>query len=242
MDLLWKLVNFSFIPAIIMLLAGGAATIRVPGLNLRSAVLHFAAGVVFAVVSAEFIPDLVHEHKIATTAIGFTIGTALMLAIRSWTSRAESDEKEQSGRLPSGFLMATGIDLAIDGLMLGIGFAAGAKEGILLTVALTIELLSLGIATTANLTGKRIPQRKTLLVLAGLSLLFVLSAVTGGLLSQAFTGVALAGLIAFGTAALLFLVTEELLTEAHEIEESPLLTATFFAGFLMIFLLEMLTK
>ena len=38
--------------------------------------------------------------------------------------------------------------------------------------------------------------------------------------------------------ALLYLVTEELLTEAHETEDTPLLTATFFAGFLLILVLS----
>lgn len=51
----------------------------------------------------------------------------------------------------------------------------------------------------------------------------------------------LAGVMSFGAAALLFLVTEELLTEAHEEKESPLLTAMFFAGFLLFLILEMMS-
>ena len=46
-------------------------------------------------------------------------------------------------------------------------------------------------------------------------------------------------MLAFGVAALLYLVTEELLVEAHETEDTPLATATFFAGFLALLLLEM---
>ncbi len=44
-------------------------------------------------------------------------------------------------------------------------------------------------------------------------------------------GQVLITMIAFGTAALLFLVTEELLTEAHEVKESPLMTSAFFYRF-----------
>ncbi len=54
-------------------------------------------------------------------------------------------------------------------------------------------------------------------------------------------GQVLITMIAFGTAALLFLVTEELLTEAHEVKESPLMTSAFFIGFLAVFLLELLS-
>ena len=49
------------------------------------------------------------------------------------------------------------------------------------------------------------------------------------------------GLLSFGSAALLYLVTEELLVEAHEEPETPLSTATFFAGFLLLFVLQLAT-
>jgi ZIP family zinc transporter len=43
----------------------------------------------------------------------------------------------------------------------------------------------------------------------------------------------LAGVLGFGVASLLYLVTEELLAEAHEVPDTPVVTATFFAGFLL---------
>ena len=49
----------------------------------------------------------------------------------------------------------------------------------------------------------------------------------------------LEGVLSFGVAALLYLVTEELLVKAHEVPETALTTATFFVGFLAILLIEM---
>ena len=46
-------------------------------------------------------------------------------------------------------------------------------------------------------------------------------------------------MLAFALAALLYLVTEELLAEAHETPDVPLVTALFFAGFLRFLLLGM---
>lgn len=43
----------------------------------------------------------------------------------------------------------------------------------------------------------------------------------------------------FGLSALLFLVTEELLVEAHKEEESLWLTSAFFGGFLLFLILGM---
>ena len=48
----------------------------------------------------------------------------------------------------------------------------------------------------------------------------------------------LTGFFAFGLIALLYLVTEELLIEAHEIPDRPWVTALFFAGFLLLMVLE----
>lgn len=46
-------------------------------------------------------------------------------------------------------------------------------------------------------------------------------------------------LLAAGLVALLYLVTEELLVEAHEAEETPITTAAFLVGFLVLALLRM---
>ncbi|WP_245573594.1 hypothetical protein [Curvibacter lanceolatus] len=46
------------------------------------------------------------------------------------------------------------------------------------------------------------------------------------------------GFLAFGLIALFYLVTEELLIEAHETPDCPWVTAMFFAGFLALLPLE----
>ena len=46
------------------------------------------------------------------------------------------------------------------------------------------------------------------------------------------------GFLSFGLMALLYLVTEELLVEAHEKPDSPLISAMFFVGFLALLLIE----
>ena len=67
----------------------------------------------------------------------------------------------------------------------------------------------------------------------------VLALVITGFVTARSTGLEPGTVAMFGAAALLFLVTEELLVEAHEEPETPLLTTTFFAGFLLILILGM---
>ena len=61
----------------------------------------------------------------------------------------------------------------------------------------------------------------------------IAAALLGGLL-----GPWLAGVISFGLAALLYLVTEELLVEAHEVKETHPATAMFFVGFLTLIVID----
>ena len=235
---------YSLLPMAAMMAGGVYAAFRAPGKPLRSAILHFAAGVVFSVVAVELLPDIVRQHSPLQIVLGFGLGIALMLGVRAGTRRLASkpagvtSSEVNSTRLPWGLLLGIGVDIAIDGLLLGIGFAAGGKEGVLLAFALAIELLSLGLATSTELGQIKLPRGQILRVIGGLALLFVGSA-AGGI--TALSGLAdkpLEIVLSFSLAALLFLVTEELLVEAHEGEETPWLTATFFGGFLLFLVLS----
>ncbi len=121
------------------------------------------------------------------------------------------------------------------------GFAAGARVGVLLIVALTLELLFLGVSVASSLGESGVGRRRTILTVTGLSLAVIVGALLGGTLLQGLTGLALEIVLSFGAAALLYLVTEELLTEAHEVKETPLITAAFFAGFVVLYLIELST-
>ncbi|WP_308461664.1 hypothetical protein [Hymenobacter sp. NBH84] len=157
-----------------------------------------------------------------------------------WASQTSPDEAVRPGALPMGLLTGVGIDILIDGLLLGIGFAAGAEEGMLLAIALTIEVLSLGLATAVELRQDGQGKARTVGIVAALSALLVVGAGVGITVLKGASDNVMELVLSFGLAALLFLVTEELLTEAHEEPESPWLTSAFFLGFLLFLLLGML--
>lgn len=51
-----------------------------------------------------------------------------------------------AGGMGSGLLLATFIDVATDGFIIGAGFAAGGQTGTILALGLSVELLFLGLA------------------------------------------------------------------------------------------------
>lgn len=229
---------YALIPAAAVLLGGLAAIVRPPGARLRSGVQHFAAGLVFAAIGVELLPDIVHEARPVAVIGGFSIGLALMLAIRRWAER--SGEKGVSGaRGPSGLLATLGVDLLVDGLLIGVGFAAGAKEGFLLSVALATEGLFLGLAGSVAQSKAGVSRTRIVWVTAGLASFLIVGATAGSALLGGLSGAPRELMLSFGAAALLYLVTEELLVEAHEEPETPALTGAFFLGFVVLLVVEM---
>lgn len=219
---------YTLIPAAITVLGALVAVNLRPGPVLVSAIQHFAAGVVFAAAAGEIMPDVMHGGSLPATLLGGFLGVAVMLGIR---------QMERVVKGPSGLLTMVGADIFIDGLVLGIGFAAGAKAGLLLTVALSLEVLFLGLAVTTELSETVKSRAPILLIVAGMALLMPL----GALLSTpvaALPDVYVTGFLSFGLIALLYLVTEELLVEAHEVPDRPWVTAMFFVGFLLLMSLE----
>ena len=229
---------YALFPAFAVLIGGVLAARRPPGPRLRSIFQHVAAGVVFAAVAGELLPEITAMHDVTGVIVGFAIGVALMLAVRQLTEPAEGAAEHDAN--PKGLVITVVVDLLVDGLLVGIGFAAGAEVGILVTVALTLEVLFLGLATAASLVRAGARQTQVTATSIGLGATIVTSAVAGAVVLGGLTGTPLAAMLGFGSAALLYLVTEELLVEAHEVPETPLATASFFAGFLVLLVIEML--
>jgi len=239
MNVFNQVLLFASIPASTMVIGGIIATLKKPGGNVRSLVLHFAAGVVFSVVAVEILPDIIKNHRPLLTISGFIPGVLVMLAVRKLTEGKDKTAGGTASTIPWPLITGVGLDILIDGVLLGIGFAAGNKEGILLAVALSLELLSLGMATATELANNHIPVLKAITVVIGLALVFFTSSVLGGTILQNASHNVMDTVLSFGLAALLFLVIEELLKEAHEEHETVWHTSAFFGGFLAFVILGM---
>lgn len=220
--------TFTLIPAAAIVLGAAVAVWRRPTPAFAAAIQHFAAGVVFAAAAGELLPDIKHRQSVWAVIIGGGAGIILMLLVK---------RLGETSKGTVGLVVMVAIDIFIDGLVLGIGFAAGAKQGFLLTVALTIEVLFLGLSLTGELSQTIGKPAKVLAVVAAIAVLLPIGALAGlpvGLLPNFW----IAAFFSFGLVALLYLVTEELLVEAHSVPERPWVTSMFFIGFLLILLLD----
>lgn len=220
--------SYTVIPILAAIVGGLLTLLRRPSHTAISAIQHFAAGIVFSAAAVEILPHLKHEGALWPIVIGGGLGVAAMLGLKTIGERTE-------GKI--GLVSLIAADLLIDGVVLGLAFQAGAKAGLLLTIALTIEVLFLALSVAAELGDA--PERRWLNVAttAGLALMMPVGVLLSAPLSAAPEAV-VTGAFAFGLVALLYLVTEELLVEAHESGDTPWATALFFVGFLALLILE----
>lgn len=227
---------FMLIPALVALGGGILAMFWHPSHQARSLVQHFAAGVVLSALAVELLPEIGREHAYGPILIAaFALGSLFMYAMKLWTTRMEANQTASVGGLDWGLLIATFIDIAMDGFIIGAGFAAGGETGMILALGLSVELLFLGLALTSDSTkGWRI-----VVISGALAVTVLVCAVLGNILLSGASNTVIAAALAFSAAALLYLVTEELLIEAHEVEEKPIATLVLFSGFLVFWSIQL---
>ncbi len=242
---------YALIPVVFTVIGAAAGAFWPVLARLRSYVLHLAAGVVFAVVAVELLPEIqrraaVGGAPVRDVVLGFALGIGTMLAVDRVLDRVrgEADDAANAHDLapaavPFSLLAAVAVDFLLDGLLLGVGFAAGARIGILLALAEAAEQLSVGLALAGELTRAGLGRVRVLVIVSALGMLVFLTAVLGATALSGLTGGAMEVVLSFGVAALLYLVTEELLREAHEERETTLGTAMFFVGFLAFLVIGM---
>ena len=222
-------------PVLAGILGAVIAVLRPPPPAVVSGVQHFAAGVVMAAVAGEVLPQLSERGPLWLIVVGFAAGVAVLVGMR----HLEGEESSPgAGGLPVVFLIVVGVDLFIDGLLVGTGAAVSAETAKIIAIALTVEVLFLSLSVALRLISCGASRFMAAAVTAGLSLVVAVGAILGALVLRGAGDAVLSLVLAFAAAALLWLVVEELLVEAHETPERPWTAAMFFVGFLALFCLE----
>jgi zinc transporter, ZIP family len=228
------------VPALVALAGGVLAALWRPSAAARSLIQHFAAGVVIAAIAGELLPEIERKHAPGWVLAGaFAVGSVLMYGMKLVTEKLEAGHREGQ-EVPRGLLLAVFFDVAMDGAIIGAGFAAGGETGPVLAIGLSVEMLFLGLSLTTDA-----PGGKRIIALSGaLGATVMVAAMAGKLLLGGASHTVIAGTLAFSAAALLYLVTEELLIEAHnaKVKETPASVLVLFGGFLCFWIVQLVGR
>jgi zinc transporter, ZIP family len=225
------LLIFIAIPAIALLLGALISLYKKPSDTMSCAIQHLAGGIVFAAVAVELVPSLIKTNVSAiAVATGFVIGVILMLSVDQF----DEEKMTADNKFPTTLALAIALDVFIDGLLIGISFISSQKIGIVISIALAIEISFLGLSLSIEL-----PKRaSSVLLVILLAVCILVGGVLGYTIVSQLPTVWQTGILAFGVAALLYLAAEELLVRAHQLPDGRFPTAMFFVGFLAVLLIH----
>lgn len=219
------------------ILGGIIAAFWIPRVQARSALQHFAAGVVIAAVASELIPEVQKTGTPIGILSGFAAGGLVMIGLKWMVLRFEKSR----GKLPLGLAAAAAVDTLVDGAIISAGFSTGPRLGSLLAIALAGELLFLTLSVGSEFHKNKSKRWQGLAVTTGIALLLMIGAVAAFFLLKGSSEATVAVFLSFGAAALIYLIAEELLVEnIEEAKESLFSTAMLFAGFLVVLALKLL--
>jgi ZIP family zinc transporter len=235
---LTQALSYTSLAVVAALVGGVIAVYRAPGPQMESNVQHLAAGVVFAAVAAELLPDI-HDKSPEVVIFGFATGVVAMLGIHRLSKIIEKRGVGGDFAGAAGLIIMIAIDMLIDGVLIAVTFIEEAATGIIIALALAIEVLFLGVAAVVALPDEMGKLRK-IAVPATFGLLLTIGVTVGVLTLEGAAQPTIAFILAFGAAALLYLVTEELLVKAGKVPQTPVSTTLFFVGFLAIFMLDII--
>lgn len=220
---------FLALPAVVMVVGGWLASFWQPSKTLISNVQHIAAGIILAAITIEVFPEMRRSASSPMSLVAmFAFGVLFMFGVQRLGAYLEGRAQGSAAtQLNYGLVITVFLDAALDGVTIGAGFAAGEKVGFALAIGLSVEMLFLGM----SLVSDAIQGRRVLWVCMGLAATLLATALVGYQWLSALPASTVSVALAFSAAALLYLVTEELLVEAHVHEEKSYSMLVLFAGF-----------
>jgi len=206
---------------------------------MRSAIQHFAAGAVLAAVAANVIPEVEAVGTLTGIIGGFVAGGLAMVGLKWVVVRLEREEKRGRGQ-PIGLAAAAAVDTLLDGVIIGAGFSVNPQLGTVLVAALGLELFFLTLSVGVEFHEAKLEIWKALSITVGIACMLLLGAIGSSFFLAGASKATLATVLAFGAAALIYLIAEELLVETIQAEESIFSTMMLFAGFLVLMILKLI--
>jgi zinc transporter, ZIP family len=199
--------------------------------RIRGYLLHFAAGILTAIIAVDLLPQVRENGEPAAVLIAFLTGSIAMIGIKMLSEWLEDkDDNDQ----PHGLGITAALDTTIDGFIIGAGFAASGALGTLLAFALGLELFVLTLSVSFEYLSKNAKQWKTTAITTGIAFLLAVGAVSGYMMFGGLSEQAIANVLSFASAALLYLVFEELISKGQEARRSVTTVAFFFLGFFIL--------
>ncbi len=220
--------------------AGGVLSeaVRVSQRTLSLA-LHLATGIVFGVVGIELMPRALTAEPAWVVILAFVAGGGFFMLAEKFigTIRTRMGADPASAG-PWVIFFGVAVDLFSDGVMIGAGSTLSLSLGLLLALGQVPADVPEGFATIAVFKNQGVPRRQRLLLAAGLMIPVFVGTTIGYWAVRGQPEIVSMSLLAFTAGILVTVVVEEIVPEAHEVEEARWAVAALVGGFALFALLS----
>ena len=204
-----------------------------------SLALHLAAGIVLAVVGLELMPAALNTTWAWVPILAFVGGGVFFIALEraiGFVQGRLGSEPESAG--PLAIFSGVSLDLFSDGVMIGTGTVLNPTLGLLLAVGQVPADVPEGFAAVATLRRVGIPRTRRIAMAAAFVIPILLGATLGYFALRTAPELLTLSVLAVTGGALTSVVTEEMISEAHEGETSRLGPVFLTAGFAIFALIS----
>ncbi len=207
--------------------------------RILSFALHLAAGIVFAVVGIELMPEALTAEPAWLVILAFVAGGGFFMVVEKIidvVQKRRGGDPEKTG--PWVILFGVAVDLFSDGVMIGTGSTISVGLGLLLALGQVPADVPEGFATIATFKKQGVPRRRRLLLAASLMLPIFIGATVGFWAVRGQPDIVKMSLLAFTAGILTTVVVEEIVPLAHEGEEARGAVLALVGGFALFALLS----
>ncbi|MDR2426861.1 MAG: ZIP family metal transporter [Endomicrobium sp.] len=201
-------------------------------------IINFAAGIMLTIAFTHLIPEAIEidVNALLFTLLGFLIMFFLQFVILFHPCHDDQDCKTHSN---IGITSVIGLSFhsLLDGLIIAVGFEAGAGLGILTTFAVLLHKLPDGITISGILLHSGASKKK-ILTFSFLTAAFTpIGTFLGIILFKSISPAVLGALLGTASGSFIFIAASDLIPETHKCK-NRLAPSMLFIGVLIVFLLE----
>ena len=224
-----------------------------PGVKTLSGLLGFAGGIMIAISLFDLLPEALEMGSMILVVAGFLLGAGMMYLLdkiipHAHMSAPDKLEVENVNNLDdanyfsnkilrTGYLIFLGIAIhnLPEGLAIGAGLEASPELGLYIAVAIGLHNIPEGMAVAGPLRAGGLTFKKIFLLTLLAGLMTPLGAAIG-LIMFSVSSLFVAGGLAFAAGAMIYIVNDELIPQAHNLD-SHVANAGLIIGLLLGFVL-----
>ena len=226
--------GFAALPALGNFAGGVMAEVLRVSERALSLALHLAAGIVLAVVGLELMPEALEASSPWVPLLAFVAGGAAFIGLDHTIgyvqARLGGGEDERQGSALAIF-SGVSLDLFSDGVMIGTATVLNPGLGLLLAMGQVPADVPEGFAAVATLRNAGISRKRRFLLSAAFAIPIFVGATLGYFALRDAPEIVTLSVLALTGGALVAVVVEEMISEAHEGETSQMGPLFLTAGF-----------